>query len=127
MSNTQDPALSALLLPLLQDELAWPGRGLFLRARAGAPLSAATLPGLQCEQTFKPDADALLNAGCAVIPPDESQRYPRVLVLPPRQREEARALLARAVALTEPGGHVLLAATNDEGARSLETDLARLV
>ena len=49
-----------------------------------------------------------------------------MLVLPPRQREQARALLARAVALAAPGARVVVAAANDEGARSHEKDLRQL-
>jgi len=124
---SQDSVLSALMLPLLQGQLSWPGRGLFLRARAGLPLLQAKLMGLQCEQSFKPDADALHQAGLEMVPPEITQRYPLVLVLPPRQREAARALWARAVAVTEPYGRILASAANVEGARSHEADLARLV
>jgi 16S rRNA (guanine1207-N2)-methyltransferase len=125
--TAHDSALSALLLPFLQGQLVWPGRGLFLRARAGLPLLRAALPGLTCEQTFKPEVDALLRAGFSLGVTDPAQRYSCVLLLPPRQREEARVLLARAVALTEPGGRVLVSAANVAGARSLEADLERLV
>jgi 16S rRNA (guanine1207-N2)-methyltransferase len=47
-------------------------------------------------------------------------------MLPPRQRDEARALMARAVAVTKPGGRILAAAGNNEGARSIEADLERI-
>ena len=49
-----------------------------------------------------------------------------MLLLPPRQREEARALYARAIARATPGGRVLACLRNDEGAKSGEADLARL-
>ena len=49
-----------------------------------------------------------------------------MLVLPPRQREEARALLARAVQLAAPDGVVVAAMTNNEGAKSGEADLTQL-
>ena len=126
-NSNEDAALSALLLPLIQRRLDWPGRGVFLRARVGLPLLEAALPGLLCEQTFKPDAEALQNAGMELAAEGTPQRYPIVMLLPPRQRDEARALLARAVALTEPGGRVLASAANAEGARSHEADLVRLV
>jgi 16S rRNA (guanine1207-N2)-methyltransferase len=128
MSNSNnDSVLGALLLPLFQRQLDWPGRGIFLRGRVGLPLLQAELTGLLCEQTFKPDADALQRAGIGLVEAELSQRYPMVMVLTPRQREEARAMLARAVALTEPNGRVLASAANAEGARSHEADLARLV
>jgi 16S rRNA (guanine1207-N2)-methyltransferase len=120
---TADPALETLLLPLRQGLLQWPSDGvLFLRAREGAPLHELPLPGLVCEQTFKPDADALSAAGLS-LNVDASRKYPLVMVLPPRQRDEARALLARAVSLVEPGGRVLVSQGNNEGARSSEKDL----
>lgn len=126
MSVESERALDALMLPFAQGLLRWPEGGvLFLRARAGAALHAAG-PGLVCEQSFRPEAQALEAAGHAVVTGDPQQRYPLVMVLPPRQREEARALMARAVALTAPGGRVLAAMPNTEGARSGEADLGAL-
>jgi len=52
--------------------------------------------------------------------------FPLVLVLPPRQRDEARALLARALRLTAEGGRIVACMSNDEGARSGEADLERI-
>lgn len=136
-----DAALEVLLLPFASGALAWPARGgaLFLRARDGWPLREAARPGLVCEQSFKPEADALTRSGWTVRDPDLSDedahdegapdaggRYPLVLVLPPRQRDEARALLARAVAQCAPGGIVLACMANDEGAKSGEADLKAL-
>jgi len=123
-----DSALETLLLPLADGSLSWPREGgaLFLRARDGWPLHQRALPGLLCEQSFKPDADALQRSGLALVEADADSRHPLVLVLPPRQREEARALYARAIARTAPGGRVLACVRNDEGAKSGEADLARL-
>jgi 16S rRNA (guanine1207-N2)-methyltransferase len=47
-------------------------------------------------------------------------------VLPPRQRDPARALLADAFARLAPGGVLTACQANDEGARSMQSDLARL-
>lgn len=126
-----DAALEVLLLPFSTGELAWPraGGALFLRARDGWPLRAAARPGLVCEQSFKPEADRLIRSGWQVRDPeapDDGASYPLVLVLPPRQRAEARALLARAVAACAPGGTVVACAPNDEGAKSGEADLKAL-
>ena len=124
-----DPALETLFLPFTEGRLAWPSQGataMFLRARDGWPLRQQPLPGLVCEQSFKPEADALSQAGFAVNVASAQKTYDLVLILPPRQRDEARALLARAVAMIEPGGRVIVSQSNDEGARSTEGDLARL-
>ena len=126
MPLAEDAALETLFLPFVEERLPWPAEGvLFLRARDGWPLHEKPLPGLVCEQTFKPDADALQRAGFTVNPP-VAAKYPLVLLLPPRQREEARASMARAIAMTQPGGRVMACASNNEGARSGEADLERL-
>ncbi|MCE7033055.1 class I SAM-dependent methyltransferase [Lysobacter sp. GX 14042] len=116
------------MLPFERGELAWPveGGAAFLHARAGAALSRHALPGLVCEQDFRPEAEALERAGLPLAAGHDGQRHPLVLVLPPRQREQARALYARALDRVAPGGRVLACAANNEGARSAEDDLRRL-
>lgn len=116
------------MLPFERGLLPWPevGGALFLRARDGWPLHQRPLPGLVCEQSFKPHADALAQAGLELVAPEDTTRYPLVLVLPPRQREEARALYARAVDRVAPGGRVVACVSNNEGARSAQDDLRKL-
>jgi 16S rRNA (guanine1207-N2)-methyltransferase len=123
-----DVALETLFWPFMEGRLAWPQEGaLFLRARDGRALRERRWPSLVCEQTFKPDADALRHAGFEVNNAAHANRkFPLVLLLPPRQREEARALLARAIDSAADGGLVIAAMSNNEGARSGEADLARL-
>lgn len=126
-ADRSDVALETLFLPFSEGRLSWPtGGALFLRARDGWPLHQQPLPGLVCEQSFKPEADALSQAGFAVNVEGGDKTYDLVLILPPRQRDEARALMARAVAMTKPGGRIIAAQSNDEGARSSESDLALL-
>jgi 16S rRNA (guanine1207-N2)-methyltransferase len=129
--RSEDRPLETLFLPLSEGHLAWPASGaLFLRARAGAPLQARSWPGLVCHQTFAPDAAALERLRLRVLTDDldaATQKFPLVLILPPRQRGEARALLARALRLTERGGRIIACMSNDEGARSGEADLERIV
>ena len=121
-----DPVLDTLLLPIAEDRIHWPdGPALFLRARYGHALSDAPRDKLICEQTFKPAVDTLKRAGFT-LRGDDQDTYDLTLVLPQRQRDENRALLARAVASTKAGGIVLAAASNVEGAKSLEGDLAAL-
>lgn len=127
----EDLVLDTLFRPFAEGSLSWPEHGaLFLRARDGLPLHRQTLPDLVCEQSFKPDADALTRAGFSVHSLAEvslKKQYPLVLVLPPRQRDEARALLAHAVSLAQGGGRVVACISNNEGARSGEADLEKLV
>lgn len=126
-ADRSDVALETLFLPFSEGRLSWPtGGALFLRARDGLPLHQQPLPGLVCEQSFKPEADVLSQAGFAVNVEGGAKTYELVLILPPRQRDEARALMARAVAMTKPGGRIIAAQSNDEGARSSESDLALL-
>lgn len=129
-ADRNDPVLDTLLLPFATGQLTWPeaAGALFLRARAGAILRRIARPGLVCEQSYKPAADALARDGWSLRAATEAAdpRHALVLVLPPRQRQEARALLARAVACCAPGGTVVACMANDEGARSGESDLEAL-
>ena len=124
-----DPALDTLMLPLETESVELePGAGvLFLRARAGRALSALDGMDLVCVQSFAPDRDALRKSGLSVVAEAENDDFKAVLVLPGRQRQEARAQLAEAVSRTASGGIVIACAPNTEGARTLEKDLAELL
>ncbi|HEU4663576.1 MAG TPA: methyltransferase [Dokdonella sp.] len=125
-----DDVLDALFLPLAQGAVAAPDRaddtrpGVFLRARAGG-WQGRWRGGFACVQTFKPFADALERSGARLVdtvPPSA----PLVVVLPPRQRDEARALFAQAVRVAAGGGIVVACQPNNEGARSGAADLERI-
>lgn len=127
-----DPAFETLFLPFATGALSWPAQGkiLFLCARMGGALLGPTVPRdrFVCRQSFLPHAKELARAH---LSPDHGAEtppglYPLILSLPPRQRDEARFVLAEAVVRAEHGGIVAAAATNNEGARSLESDLAQL-
>jgi 16S rRNA (guanine1207-N2)-methyltransferase len=123
-----DPALDALFLPFDDGLLPPPAGGAFLGARDGVALRRWVHAGLALEQDFRPDAAVLERGGLACVdgelmPPAQ---FPVVLVLPPRQREQARALLARAMRLAADGGRVIAAAPNAAGARSMQDDLEAL-
>jgi 16S rRNA (guanine1207-N2)-methyltransferase len=123
-----EAALDALLAPLAAGVVRLPraGRVLFLRARAGPSVRAWAQPGWLCQQSFLPFADELGRCGLHVGEPAAGDTFPLVLVLPPRQREEARAVFARALQHVASGGTVLACMPNSEGARSGEADLAQL-
>lgn len=131
LSAASDPALEVLMSPFVRGDLAWPaGDVLFLRARDGWALRQFPLARLLCEQSFKPEADALARAGLKVVADAgataSAHGHALVLVLPPRQREESRALLARALSRVAPDGVVVACVPNPEGAKSAERDLAQL-
>lgn len=124
---TSDAALEALLLPLSRGLLTAVPDTLFLRAREGAGLHALSVRDtLTCVQPFKPWAAALERAGFDVSADEPSRTFDQVWLLPPRQREEARALLARAFDACAPGGEVLVSVANDEGAKAIEGDFKKL-
>lgn len=122
-----DAALDALMLPFAQRGLAPADQTLFLRAREGASLHArGRRDGLACVQPFKPWAQALENARFDVAAEAPARSFGQVWLLPPRQREEARALIARAFDACEPGGIVVASVSNDEGAKAIEGDFRKL-
>ncbi|WP_057462797.1 class I SAM-dependent methyltransferase [Pseudovibrio sp. POLY-S9] len=127
----KDPALDTLLLPfedgLLNffEEGAADQKALFLRARMGFAMNGIAKDCLICQQTFAPDRDNLERAGFTVAPEVDGQ-YPLVMLLPPRQRDEARALMAKAVKSAGEGGLVVVSASNTEGAKTAESDLTKL-
>lgn len=131
-----DPALDALMLPFADGDLPRAPGALFLRARGGPALVAGDWPGMVCEAPFRPDATALQRAGFTVAdegtvaasgPVDgRDGASPLVLLLPPRQRDEARALFAEAFARAAPGALVVASAANDAGAKSAEADFVRI-
>jgi 16S rRNA (guanine1207-N2)-methyltransferase len=127
-ASAPDAVLDALFLPFSDGALRLPADGsvLFLRARDGFRLREVVQQGWLCEQSFKPFADALARSGLTLGEAAADARFKLVLVLPPRQREEARALFARA-ALHAEGGVVLACVPNAEGAKSAQADLQALL
>ncbi|MGB4859698.1 MAG: class I SAM-dependent methyltransferase [Dokdonella sp.] len=128
--RADDAALDALFSAFDLGELSFPDDGdvLFLRARPGAWMHRDGVRDWTCVQTFKPHADALLRHVATVeqeIPGE--RRFALVLVLPPRQRDESRALLAKALDCVRDGGAVVVSIANNEGARSGQDDMERLV
>ena len=123
-----DDVLDALFLPLEGDALRLPAdaRVLFLRARDGFRLREMARPGWRGEQSFKPFAAALERSRFRVDARVDGEHFDLVLVLPPRQRDETRAVFARAVQLAAPGGVVLACVPNAEGAKSAQADLVAL-
>lgn len=131
-TGSRDDAVAARTLGQLLREGGVPpatGRVLFLRAQPATVDQVAGSRHWTCVQSLRPLAQGLEEGGHAVRrdTPQDVEPFDVVLVLPPRQRDEARAWLARAVTLVRDGGRVLAAVANLEGARSAERDLASLV
>lgn len=128
----KDPVLETLLLPISNGTLplADKARVLFLRARMGSELKELSGSDLTCVQSFAPDRDKLENAGHQVIADvtdaEGAAGYDFVLLLPTRQKQEARALLAQAIQHVRDGGVVLSCASNTEGAKAHESDMKQL-
>lgn len=125
--SATDYPLATLFWAVELGHLQWPDQGgaLLIGARDGWPLHQRDLPGLVCESHFKPDVDALQRSGVVLRHADDV-RYPLVLLLPPRQRDQARAELAQALDRVAPGGVLAVCQANDEGARSVAADLGQL-
>lgn len=128
-ASTPEAVLDALFLPFSDGSLRWPDDGsvLFLRARDGFRLREMARSGWLCEQSFKPFADALTQSGVTAGNAVSVARFAVVLILPPRQRDEARALFARAARHAEGGGVVVACVPNSEGAKSAQADLQALL
>ncbi len=125
---TSSAALDALHYAINSSRVRLPADGhvLFLRARDGLWWGEGSRNAWVCQQSFKPFAAALEHTGLRVAEPSPEQRFPLVMVLPPRQRDEARALFARAAEHVGAGGCVIASMANDEGARSGEADFRKL-
>lgn len=125
---TPSAALEALHHVVNTHQVSLPadGRVLFLRARDGHWWGGQSRQNWLCQQSFKPFAAALERSALLVGEPEPEQRFPLVMVLPPRQRDEARALFACAARHLESAGIVVASMANDEGARSGEADFRKL-
>ncbi len=118
-------AFSALWHPFLTGVIPWSQSYLFLRARVGSVPDQIKKNQIDCLQSFKPFVDQLAVADWSVNN-DTHKTYPVVLLLPPPQRDEARALFARALQSASDDGLVVVSMQNNAGAKSGEDDLRQL-
>ncbi|HET9032294.1 MAG TPA: class I SAM-dependent methyltransferase [Dokdonella sp.] len=127
-AGTSSAALDALHHAISTARVSLPedGRVLFLRARDGHWWGEVSRRDWLCQQSFKPFAAALERSGLVVAEPAAGQCFPLVMLLPPRQRDEARAMFARAAQHAEAGATLIASIANDEGARSGEADFRKL-
>ncbi|MEI6676796.1 MAG: methyltransferase [Verrucomicrobiota bacterium] len=113
--------LSRKANPTVLDGLPVPARAMMLGAQAHPAL--AHWPELTGWQPLKPLAAAWERAGLVRVA-CPAGRFPLVLVLPGKSRDETLAWFALARGLLEPGGRLLAAMPNTAGAARFEKELA---
>lgn len=96
-----------------------PARALFLGAEPHSEIGA----GVMGWQPFKPSADAWEQAGFQRVD-EPAGRWPMVLLLPGKSRDETLAWFAKAYDLLEPEGVLVAAMPNTAGAARFEKALA---
>ncbi len=124
--STVNPALETLLLAFGADDglsLPVPERTLFLGAQAHPTLRA--WPEVTGWQPLKPLATVWDQAGLARADELPAGRWPQVLVLPNKSRDETLAWFAMARDRLLPGGRIVVALANTAGAGRFEKELAK--
>lgn len=121
----ENPAYVTLWYPFQSGVLAWRDRHLFLRARAGVLPNEVKAEQIDCMQSFKPFVNELQQMAYPLIQQIQ-QTYPIVLLVPPPQRDETKALFAQALKSVSDDGLVVVSMQNDAGAKSGEQDLRLL-
>lgn len=116
-------ALETGAVPVPED-----GPILILNAEPGAWLSRLPKDRLVLRSSFKPSHDALTAAGYTVLAPDsvDIPEAKLTIVVPPRQRDYARALYARALMAAPEGGYLLASLPNTLGGKTAEKTLAEI-
>ena len=125
MSSNENPAFASLWQPFLTGVMKGGDAYLFLRARSGSLPHAIKAEQIHCLQSFKPFADELRKSRFPLIEKIQ-QAYPIILILPPPQRDETRALFALALQTASEDGLVIVSMQNNAGAKSGENDLRKL-
>ncbi|HEX4871548.1 MAG TPA: methyltransferase [Nevskiaceae bacterium] len=116
------------LAPLLRRQGWDPAEGAWqaLQTQAGWAATLASEPDWQLSAGVRGwQPGGAVSAEAVLEEPPEAQPH-LVLLLPPRGREASRGALARAWLALAGGGELRTALRNDQGARSLERDLACL-
>jgi 16S rRNA (guanine1207-N2)-methyltransferase len=119
-----NPALETLMLPFSGDGgLRVPSRALFIGAQAHPALKV--WPELLGWQPLKPLADAWDRFGFARADELPDGKWPVVLVLPGKSRDETLLWFALAKDRLQPGGRITVAMPNTAGASRFEKELAQ--
>lgn len=121
-----NPQASALDKFLEQHAIESEGDVLIFRAIPGDYLRRLDGHSMLCQQTYKPEADALVKLGFKVVA-DPDAPCGLCIVFATKHKEETLYHMARAVSLLSEGGTLVVAAANDLGASSLEKRCAELL
>jgi len=117
-----NPALETMMLALKGDDaICVPGRALFIAAQPHPALK--TWPSIVGWQPIKPLAARWEREGFFRSDSLPQERWPLVLVLPGKSRDETLAWFAAARDRLEPGGTLLAAMPNTAGAGRFEKEL----
>jgi 16S rRNA (guanine1207-N2)-methyltransferase len=101
-------------------------RWLFLNAQPLPAEGRALTPLLACEQGFRPHYLKLQKAGCDVAPTRADETgFAGAMFMLSRSRQLNEVMLSRAWDSVEPGGMILAAGDNNDGAKSLRKYVAR--
>jgi 16S rRNA (guanine1207-N2)-methyltransferase len=125
--NTHDPQAAALdsYLSRHPEVLAGTGPVLILRALPGPYLDRLQGRTVRCQQTYKPQAEALARLGFDPLAEPEPGAG-LALVFATKHKEEVLYHFARAAEALDEGGSLVVSAANDLGAASLEKRCAEL-
>jgi 16S rRNA (guanine1207-N2)-methyltransferase len=119
-----NPALDTLMLAFSGEHgIGVPPRALFIGAQPHPELES--WPDLTGWQPLKPLADAWGKAGFLRVDEIPDARWPVVLVLPGKSRDETLLWFALAKDRLEPGGRIVAAMPNTAGASRFEKELAQ--
>lgn len=115
-----DPVLETLMLPLVQGALPPVEKAAFLNARYHTALENFKDEHIFLQQHFRPYADELQSRGFKVTADVEHASVPLVMLLLPKNADEAKFFIARGLSMLEKGGKLLCAAANDAGGGRLK-------
>ncbi len=118
-NRSVNPALETLMLAFSAGEI--PERILFIGAEPHPDLPRCVLGW----QPLKPKADVWERAGFVRTDDLPEAKWPLVLVLPGKSRDETLAWFAMARDQLEPGGRILAAMPNTAGAGRFEKEFAK--
>lgn len=123
MKPAVNPALETLMLVFSRENgLSVPSRALFIGARPHPELKS--WPDITGWQPLKPLADAWDKSGFQRVDELPEGKWPMVLVLPGKSRDETLLWFAMAKDRLAPGGRIVAAMPNTAGAARFEKELA---